>query len=179
MTQPTNPLDKAMHIAQQAADGVLMRAQVTALDGTTKAFIKRLGATTADDQSWPVTSSVGGVAVGDDVIVAKIGEGLLILAKIGGSAASWSPNVVLQASTPYNAAKNDVVICTAVNISINMPLAATAGKGAVIVVKALVTTVTILRTGTDTIDGMTSISLGIQYESRTLISNGTNAWYVI
>lgn len=181
MTQPTNPLDKAAHLAQRAADEVLTRAQVTALDGTSAAFVKRLGAETSDEQSWPIAPSVGGVAIGDDVIAAKIGEGLLILAKVSGSAAgaSWSPNVVLQATTPYNAAKNDVVVCTAGGISVNLPLAATAGKGAIIVVKALVATVTILRTGADTIDGLTSISLGVQYESRTLISNGVSAWYVI
>ena len=35
------------------------------------------------------------------------------------------------------------------------------------------------RTGGDTIDGETTISLPLQYSSVTLVSNGSNAWFIL
>jgi hypothetical protein len=40
-------------------------------------------------------------------------------------------------------------------------------------------TVTISRSSTDTIDGETSIELGVQYQSLSFVSNGSNGWEII
>lgn len=38
--------------------------------------------------------------------------------------------------------------------------------------------VVISRTGTDTIEGATSITLSSQYQSRTMVSDGNGKWYI-
>jgi hypothetical protein len=40
-------------------------------------------------------------------------------------------------------------------------------------------TVTVSRSSTDTIDGQTSISMAVQYQALSFVSNGSNAWEII
>lgn len=83
-------------------------------------------------------------------------------------------------STNYTLAAGDYTILSnsASNTTITLP-AATSHNGRIFNVKNINTgTVTIARTGSDTIDGATSQVLSVQYMSMTFQSNGTN-WFIL
>lgn len=76
---------------------------------------------------------------------------------------------------------DDIVNCdaTSAGFSITLP-AASSNAGKVFRIKKVdssANVVTIARAGSDTIDGATSFTLISQYESATVISDGTN-WYL-
>jgi len=69
-------------------------------------------------------------------------------------------------------------------VTITLPTAASVRSGFVITIKDIgaateTNPITVARSGSDTIDGATSIILYAQYSAATLISNGSNAWRVI
>ncbi len=98
---------------------------------------------------------------------------------------AWSDAILATASktADYTIAGTDVVIFadgTSNNVTITLPTAS-AFTGYRFYVKRIdnaAHTVSIARSGSDTIDGGTSVSLDLQYTSLTLISNGS-AWYII
>lgn len=66
-------------------------------------------------------------------------------------------------------------------ITMNLPAAATAGKGFTVLIKktdSAANAVTIARAGSDTIDGQTSFTILSQYDTFILVSDGTN-WNVV
>ena len=67
--------------------------------------------------------------------------------------------------------------------TVTLPTAGSVRAGFVLTIKdggnAGTSALTVTRSGSDTIDGGTSISLTSDYASVDLISNGSNAWYVI
>ena len=69
---------------------------------------------------------------------------------------------------------------TSGNVTITLP-AASGNSGYRFYVKRIdnaANTCTIARTGADTIDGQTSLSLDLQYTSVAIVSNGS-AWYIL
>jgi hypothetical protein len=86
-------------------------------------------------------------------------------------------------SSNYTITGTDVVIfanSSGGNVTITLPTASS-NAGYRFYVKRIdnsVNTCSIARSGSDTIDGQTSISLDLQYTSLTLVSDG-NLWYII
>ena len=84
----------------------------------------------------------------------------------------------------YTIGSSDTVIfadATSGAVTITLPAASSTG-GYRFYVKRIDSTLanscSIARSGSDTIDGQTSVSLSLQYESLTLVSDGAN-WYII
>lgn len=83
----------------------------------------------------------------------------------------------------YTVTGTDVVIladATSTNVTITLPLASSFAGYRFFVkrIDGSANTCQIVRSGSDTIDGDTSITLAVQYLSMTLVSNGS-AWYII
>jgi hypothetical protein len=94
--------------------------------------------------------------------------------------------VVLSKTTTYSvvvADQNKLIICNATSgaITINLPAAATAGNGFRIYVKktdATANAVTIDGSGSETIDGSTTLALSSRYNFAQIVCDGSN-WHVI
>ncbi len=105
--------------------------------------------------------------------------------KASSSTPTWDYATFATASktTDYTVTNSDTVIfadSTSGNVTITLP-AASGLSGYRFYVKRIdgsANTVSVARTGGDTIDGQTSISMPLQYMSLTLVSNGSN-WYII
>ncbi len=86
-------------------------------------------------------------------------------------------------ATTYTIGTSDCVIfanATSNNVTITIPLSSSC-TGYQFVVKRIdssANTCQVQTSGTDTIDGLTSISFDMQYKSMTMVSNGS-AWYII
>jgi hypothetical protein len=93
-------------------------------------------------------------------------------------------NVISVTTTPYNAGTDLgyvvlLVDCTSGNRTINLPTAANNTDCFVIKkIDSTANTVIIDPSGTETVDGSTTASIGVQYVSLTLVSDGTN-WHII
>lgn len=89
--------------------------------------------------------------------------------------------VTSTSTTPYTASVNEVVLmdATAGNKTVNLPAASTASGKEITVKKvdASGNTVTIDGDGSETIDGATTKVISSQWDSVTMVSNGT-AWYI-
>jgi hypothetical protein len=81
-------------------------------------------------------------------------------------------------SSNYSALIADDVLSASAALTFTLP-AATGNTGKILRFKSVTTSqVTISRSGSETIDGATSITLDNQYDSVTLVSNGSN-WLII
>lgn len=98
---------------------------------------------------------------------------------------AWGSVILATASktTNYTVTTSDTVIladCTGGNVTVTLPLASSA-SGYRFCIKRTdgsANTVSIARSGSDTIDGSTSLSISVQYVSITIVSNGSN-WFII
>lgn len=107
--------------------------------------------------------------------------------RVSGGLPAWSDaDVTLATSTKtsnYTITGTDVVIfanATSGNVTITLPTASF-NAGYRFYIKRIDgsgNTCSIARSGSDTIDGQTSISLDLQYTSLTVVSDGS-AWYII
>ena len=93
------------------------------------------------------------------------------------------PSKVTDVAAAYTAKADDHVIladATSGAFAVTLPVASRALRMEVTVkrVNGGGNAVTIARSGADTIDGAASVSLGSQYASRTLISDGS-VWHII
>ncbi len=84
--------------------------------------------------------------------------------------------------SPYTASLDQVILCdaTSAGITVNLPTAAS-NSGRKIIVKKVDSsgnTISIIADGSDLIDGAASQTITVQYDSKTLVCNGTN-WYII
>ena len=104
----------------------------------------------------------------------------------GGGTPVWgNPQFFLTGTktTSYTITTSDTVIfadATSGNVTITLP-AASGTNGYRFYIKRIdnsANTVTVGRTGTDTIDGLTSFTLDLQYTSIGVVSNGS-AWYIL
>jgi hypothetical protein len=114
-----------------------------------------------------------------------IGSGNQVLSVAGGLP-SWKQAVFAtstQTGTTYTISSTDTVIIadgTSNNVAVTLPTASTV-TGYRFYVKRkdnTANTVSINRSGSDTIDGATSQALTAQYTSVTVVSDGSN-WYII
>lgn len=109
--------------------------------------------------------------------------------KIAANALTWgtAADIVLNTTTQttnYTIGKSDVVVfadATSANVTISLPSAASV-TGYRFYVKRIdastTNTVTVSRSGSNTIDGMTSLTLDTQYTAIAVVSNGSN-WYIL
>jgi len=105
--------------------------------------------------------------------------------RVSGGLPAWS-DATLATSTKtsnYTIAGTDVVVfanATSGNVAITLPIAS-ANSGYRFYIKRIDNsgnTCSVARSGSDTIDGQTTISLDLQYTSLTVISDGST-WYII
>lgn len=82
--------------------------------------------------------------------------------------------VASESSGPYSAGVGEFVLADG-TFTVNLP--ENAASGSVIVVKNVGSgTITVSRSGADTIDGATSMTLTTQYEAYNYVSDGANWW---
>lgn len=105
--------------------------------------------------------------------------------KVASGLPSWG-DITFNTSTKtsnYTAATSDTVLladAASGNVTITLPTASTA-SGYRFFVKRIdgsANSVSVQRSGSDTIDGVASQSLDVQYTSITIVSNGSN-WFII
>jgi len=107
--------------------------------------------------------------------------------KVGSGAPAWgSVNGTFTTSTQtssYTITSSDAIIfanATSGNVTITLPTAS-GMAGYRFYIKRIdnaSNTVTVARSGSDTIDGMTSFTLDLQYTALAVVSNGS-AWYIL
>lgn len=108
--------------------------------------------------------------------------------KLASGLPSWAPVPASQfatttQTTSYTVSSTDTVVfadATSVNVTITLP-AASGLAGYRFYIKRIdgsAHTVTVARSGSDTIDGAASFTLDMQYTAIAVISNGTN-WYIL
>lgn len=110
---------------------------------------------------------------------ADIGDTVLDFAPAGTRA--FSLTTITSAASPYTATTaQDVILANTVggNITVNLPAAATATIPITIKKIDAANTLTLDPNGAETIDGSTTVAITVQYQSVTLVSDGTN-WYGI
>lgn len=90
-------------------------------------------------------------------------------------------NNITAVTSTYSVLLSDSVIISTFATSvktITLPLAADAGVGKQFSIHSAGITSSVIRSGSDTIDGATSLTVGTQV-GKTLISNGVSAYYSI
>jgi hypothetical protein len=118
------------------------------------------------------------LGVGSTGQVLKVASGL---PSWGSASSTFGTNT--QSGTSYTVSTSDTVVfadATSNNVAVTLP-AASGATGYRFYVKRIDSsghTVTILRSGSDTIDGMTSFTLDQQYTAFAVVSNGS-AWYIL
>jgi hypothetical protein len=111
--------------------------------------------------------------------------------KLGSTSARWATTYTDGVATDVETftatsdtldAKNNVALCdcTSNNITINLPAASTASglQYHIKKIDSTSNTVTVDGNGAETIDGATTATLTTQYESITVVSDGSN-WFII
>jgi hypothetical protein len=124
-------------------------------------------------------------AASSQSIVMRGASGGIVGATIEGSTIKTTGGTVTNVSTKtttYTATATDSVLLvdsTSGNITINLPAAALS-TGQLLTVKKTVAanTVTLDGSGSETIDGATTLAMTAQWASRTIVCNGT-AWFVL
>ena len=99
-----------------------------------------------------------------------------------------SPNVTEIANTQtddydissYTGIEEVFIFDVGASINVNLPSASTVGEGYKYQLKNISTyTLTIDPNSTQTIDSSTTVDINTQYASLTIVSNGTNKWFII
>lgn len=104
---------------------------------------------------------------------------------VSGGVPTWAANDPAQTITAHTGAGTGVVgfntaDATGGAFAVTLP-AASAAAGKTLEVKKIdssANAVTVTRAGSDTIDGATTYALSAQYQSVTLVSDGSASWYV-
>ncbi len=117
------------------------------------------------------------LGIGSSGQILKTASGLPAWGSLNGSFTTGTQ------TTNYTITTSDTVVfadATSANVTITLPLAS-GTSGYRFYVKRIdgsAHTVTITRSGSDTIDGAASFTLDLQYTAVTLVSNGS-AWYIL
>jgi hypothetical protein len=129
----------------------------------------------------PTTSNLAdgefGINTTDRKVYQRVGSDIVLIAEAGSNVASNS-------STPYTGTSTNgqkTILHDATSASITHNLATAVGNTAIITIKKIdssANTVTIDANSTETIDGGLTAVLTRQYESITLVSDGSN-WVII
>lgn len=128
----------------------------------------------ADGTTWDPGSGAG--------VYAYIGSAWVSLSASGSGTFGFTS--VVQTAATLNVTATDGIYaalcnCTSNNITVNLPTAA--GNTATLMIKktdSSTNTVTVDGNGAQTIDGGTTAVLAVQYESITLVSDGSN-WSIV
>jgi len=118
------------------------------------------------------------LGIGSTGQVLKVASGLPAWGSVSSGFATAT-----KTATTYTITSTDTVIfadATSNNVTITLPAAAsfTGYRFYVKRIDSAGNTVTIARSGSDTIDGMTSFTLDLQYTAFAVVSNGS-AWYIL
>lgn len=132
-----------------------------------------------------VAASAGSLINGASSISLYPGQGCTILADSSNFTAelgSWHPTVKAKTTT-YTAVQGDYVLgdTSSGGFTVTLPAASTV-KGAVITVTKVSSdsnNLTISRAGSDLIVGATTAVISVQYNSITLLSDGSSNWYIL
>lgn len=116
------------------------------------------------------------------------GSGTLSFATVSGGGSSSPPTVTVNTSLGANLSitthtnNEEIYILTpTANVEVILPSASSCGQGYKYQVKNMSASysLTINPNSTETVDGQPTIIIGSQYESLTLVSDGSASWYVI
>jgi hypothetical protein len=95
------------------------------------------------------------------------------------SPTSVSLSVITKTASYTATTSDDVILCNTNALTITLPAASNTGKTLRIVkIGSDTNSITISRAGSDTIDGVNTITLGSQYDSVQLIADGSATWYI-
>lgn len=94
-----------------------------------------------------------------------------------GKAYQLANHSIISTSANYTVLSTDEIILATGTITITLPIAS-ANTGKTYTIKRISTIVTIDVTGGGTIDGSTSISIGQQYSTISVISDGSEWWTI-
>lgn len=167
-----------------AADDAAQTWRVTG--AMLKAFIS--GITTLGDISYAAASGVATRLAGNTTTTKKVltqtGTGSVSAAPVWSTPTPANDQVISKTSAyTLVPSSDDTCLADATSTAFTVTLPAASGNGGKkFTIKKIDSTsniVTIARAGSDTIDGATSALLSLQYESVTLVSDGSAAWYII
>lgn len=154
--------------------GVQSTASVKISANQIKTFSNVPGGTTAQVQ-FNDNGAFGGFTVSGDGTL-NTSTGALTISKIGG--VPVSSNYVAKTGTYAIVAGDFVINCTANTFTVTLPTAVGVAGKQYCVKNSGTGVITIATTSAQTIDGITSKVLSVQYESLWFMSNGAN-WIVI
>lgn len=132
--------------------------------------------TTGDILYASGANTLAKLAIGSSGNFLGISGGVPAWATPGGNLAVTSKTTTYTITT-----SDDVVLCSGSAFTVTLPAATNTGK-VIRVLKTdstLTNIITIARAGSDTIDGATSVTLNTQYDSYTLVADGTATWKVL
>jgi hypothetical protein len=145
-------------------------AKLPAVDGSQLTNLP--GGSLALDDLTDVT-----ITTPSDNQVLKYQSGTWINASVSGTfptIQNVSANTTLSALTA-----NLLVRATGATVTVTLPAASSSTVGAFVIVKNIGTgIISVARSGSDTIDGATSIEISTQYESRTIYCVSSSAWEI-
>jgi len=121
------------------------------------------------------STSTGGTNTLTKINLASLGLG-------AGSGIITTFTVVSTTPVTATVATAMLVNATSGNITVNLPTAASALAGSIILVKktdSTANTVNVVPSGADTIDGGSSFLLSLQNEFMQIVSDGVSKWWVI
>lgn len=117
--------------------------------------------------------TTGGVAVAASVAVTDAGTDSIIGSELGVTTLGATGEIGIE----------DFVACTTGGITVTLPVAATVGSGKVVYIKdrdgnANAANITIEGNGSETIDDSLNLVMNVDYQSVTLVTDGSN-WMVV
>lgn len=124
---------------------------------------------------WNSNGAFGGFTVSGDGTL-DTSTGALTISKIGG--VPVSSNYVAKTGAYAIGASDFVINCTANTFTVTLPTAVSVAGKQYCVKNSGTGVITIATTSSQTIDGVTSKVLAVQYESLWVMSNGAN-WIII
>ena len=168
----TLPFNVGVKINTLVSSVTISRAGTDTIEGSTSKVLSSLNAGAqfiADIDKSPDQWAV--------LDIGTVADGAISRAKLANGAVG-SPNVVSKSSN-YTATTSDDIILVTATCTITLPAANTSGlRPITVIVASSGITVTIARTGADTILGETSQTMITQYSAVDFIADGTSTYYI-
>lgn len=151
----------------------------------TKLGITTLSGSNTGDQTITLTGDVTGTGTGsfattlaNSGVTAGTYNSVTVNAKGLVTSGSNSPTAVTTVTSNYSIAVNDMVILANAQLTATLPAIASVAVGKTYTIKKISNTGTVIITGASTIDGNTSVTLNQQYQSISVISDGSYWWII-